>query len=307
MFEQLKGRYVFRIAAAYAVSAWVLLQILDVLIEPLNLPSTIITATLIVLVLGFPIALAIALWLKSDDDSSESLPETGATPRNLVETVLLALLAVGMVWLIARELASEDVSSAVGLPVVVLMDTYAPRGVYDEATVLRNRTNADVLSSELADLPAVLQKEAIGAIWERESQIVKQNPRFVVIHRSAFFHSMNQELGFGYPDQPEIFDATRWSRLYDIADNKLIAFLGYVAESVPDVRFIVYSRGTGGGWPDPTYQQNWVRKAVSRFDKLEGRIDTFAVPGGVESGSFRNPEASDIVRKLLLAHLVPEN
>lgn len=307
MFEQLKGRYVFRIAAAYAVSAWVLLQILDVLIEPLNLPSTIITATLIVLVLGFPIALAIALWLKSDDDSSESLPETGATPRNLVETVLLALLAVGMVWLIARELASEDVSSAVGLPVVVLMDTYAPRGVYDEATVLRNRTNADVLSSELADLPAVLQKEAIGAIWERESQIVKQNPRFVVIHRSAFFHSMNQELGFGYPDQPEIFDATRWSRLYDIADNKLIAFLGYVAESVPDVRFIVYSRGTGGGWPDPAYQQNWVRKAVSRFDKLEGRIDTFAVPGGVESGSFRNPEASDIVRKLLLAHLVPEN
>ena len=305
MLEQLKGRYVFRVAAAYAVSAWVVLQILDVLMEPLNLPANIIATTLIVLVVGFPIALALAHWLKSDNAPDESGPDNGVTPRNLVETVLLALLAIGMVWLIAREITSGEVPAAVGLPVVVLMDTYAPRGVYDEATVLRNRTNADVLSSELSGLPAVLQKEAIGAVWEREAQIVKQNPRFVVIHRSAFFHSMNQELGFGYADQPETYDQTRWSRLYDIADNKLIAFLGYVAESVPDVRFIVYSRGTGGGWPDSSYRQDWVRKAVNRFDKLEGRVDTFAVPGGVENGSFRNPEASEIVRKLLLTHLAP--
>lgn len=304
MFHHLKSRYVFRIAAGYAVSAWVVLQILDVLADPLNIPPTFITTALVILVLGLPVTLVIAQWLRSSDETVLDEPsDATATPGKLVETVLLALLAIGMVWLIAQELASSEAPAGDGPPVVVLMDTYAPRGVYDEETVLRNRTNADVLSRELADLPVVLQKEAIGAVWERESQIVKQQPRMVVIHRSAFFHSMNQELGFGYPGQEDIYDAERWGRLYDIADNKLVAFMGVVAETVPNAGFIVYSRGTGGGWTDPAYQQDWVRKAVSRFNALDGRIHTFAVPGGVESGSFTNPEASDIVREFILDDL----
>ena len=38
-FEELKRRNVFRVGAAYAVTAWVLLQVLDVVGEILELPA----------------------------------------------------------------------------------------------------------------------------------------------------------------------------------------------------------------------------------------------------------------------------
>jgi hypothetical protein len=180
----------------------VILQLLDVVSDPLHLPEVFFTATIILLVIGFPVALLLAWLFKigSYGEGAQTSPasaEISATStRSVAET---GLLAIGMVWLIAQDIASEqsrDKTSA-SLPIVVLLDTYAPRGVYDEDTVVRNGTNADVLSDELAGLPLVIQKETIGSVWDREDQIIKQNPDFIVIHRSAFFHSMNQELGFG--------------------------------------------------------------------------------------------------------------
>lgn len=291
-----------------------LLQVLDVVAEPLHLSGMVVRAAIVLLALGLPVTLALA-WLLNvgpDDTAVPSQPAAADTlpsqRRNVVETSLLALLAVGMVWLIAQDLASGDDNGrgAETLPVVVLMDTYAPRGVYDEQTVLRSGTNADVLSSKLAGLPVILQKEVIGAVWNRESQIVKQQPAVVVIHRSAFFHSMNQELGFGYTDEPDTWDREKAGRLYDIADNKLVAFLGYVAAALPDTRFIVYSRGTGGGWADADFRDAWIQAAENRFENLKGRIYAMPVPGGVAEGSFRKPEALDAVRELILAALAAD-
>ncbi len=312
LLEKLRRRNIFRVAAAYAVFSWVILQLLNVVAEPLNLPEFFVSTAIILLAIGLPIVMLLGWMLKLDaggtqstvgDSSSAGLVSSS---RHYIETTLLALLAIGMIWLITKDLNSSDTSDNRALPVVVLMDTYAPRGVYDDETVLRNGTNADVLSNELAGLPVLLQKEGVGAIWDRESQIVNQQPAFVVIHRSAFFHSMNQELGFGYGDNPETFNKEAWTRLYDIADNKLIAFLGYVAGSVPDTQFIVYSRGTGGGWTDADYRAAWTHRAENRFEALTDRIHTFAVPGGIETGSFKKPEASEIVRKLIFDGLSQE-
>ncbi len=300
-------------AAGYAVVVWVVLQLLDIVAAPLHLPELLVTTTIILLAAGFPVTLLL-FWLFRMDSAESEQPErressdapTSST-RSVAETGLLALLAIGMVWLITQDLLSNDTPGVARgeLPNVILMDTYAPRGVYDEATVLRNGTNADVLSVALSGLPAVLQKETIGAVWNREDQIVKQNPEVIVIHRSAFFHSMNQELGFGYGDTGDNFDEEKWQRLYDIADNKLVAFLGYVSASVPQTRFIVYSRGTGGGWSDKDFRDEWVVRAESRFQSLSGRIRTFAVPGGVADGSFRKPEAAALVTSLIMAELEP--
>lgn len=288
-----------------------LLQVLDVIAEPLQLPGLVIRATIILLALGLPVTLLLVWLLGIEPDEHQPSDETSIADaplsprRNLVETSLLALLAVGMVWLIAKDLTDDHNRHQRNseLPIVILMDTYAPRGVYDEETVLRSNTNADVLSTELADLPAILQKEAIGAVWNRESQIVKQNPAVVVIHRSAFFHSMNLEFGFGYPDEPDTWDREKMERLYDIADNKLVAFLGYVASELPHTRFIVYSRGTGGGWPAPEYRAAWIEAAENRFESLKGRIAALPIPGGSAEGSFKKQETVDAVRSLIIAAL----
>ena len=57
IIEELKQRKVFRVAAVYAVVAWGVLQVLDVIAEPLNLPAWFSTVTVLLLAGGFPIAL----------------------------------------------------------------------------------------------------------------------------------------------------------------------------------------------------------------------------------------------------------
>src|SRR5688572_21376238 len=61
-FAELKRRNVYRIAAAYAVGAWLLLQVVNNLAPILELPPWIARALLMFLVLGFPIAIVLG-WI----------------------------------------------------------------------------------------------------------------------------------------------------------------------------------------------------------------------------------------------------
>ena len=70
---ELKKRKVFRVAAAYAVVGWLLVQVVAVVLPALNLPPWTITFTTVLLLLGFPIALVLA-W------SFDIVRDRGATP-----------------------------------------------------------------------------------------------------------------------------------------------------------------------------------------------------------------------------------
>ena len=59
---ELKRRRVFQVAVAYAVVAWVMAQVVDVVNEPLNLPGWFDTAIIVALAVGFPIAIVLA-WI----------------------------------------------------------------------------------------------------------------------------------------------------------------------------------------------------------------------------------------------------
>ncbi|MDA1370382.1 MAG: hypothetical protein O2971_06430 [Proteobacteria bacterium] len=60
LLEELRRRKVFRTAAVYTVGAWVLVQVADILLPTFNAPLWINQAIIIVLLLGFPVALALA-------------------------------------------------------------------------------------------------------------------------------------------------------------------------------------------------------------------------------------------------------
>ncbi|MCJ7558581.1 MAG: tetratricopeptide repeat protein, partial [Gammaproteobacteria bacterium] len=62
--EELKRRKVIRVAIAYVVGAWVLMQVADATFEPLNLPQWSTTLVLWLLALGFPVALILAWALE---------------------------------------------------------------------------------------------------------------------------------------------------------------------------------------------------------------------------------------------------
>ena len=63
-FEELKRRKVVRVAIAYVVGSWLLMQVADATFEPLSLPQWSTTLVLWLLALGFPVALILAWALE---------------------------------------------------------------------------------------------------------------------------------------------------------------------------------------------------------------------------------------------------
>jgi hypothetical protein len=60
LLGELKRRKVFQVTAVYAVMAWLIIQIIDVINDPLNLPGWLDTVVIVLLVVGFPIAMVLA-------------------------------------------------------------------------------------------------------------------------------------------------------------------------------------------------------------------------------------------------------
>jgi TolB-like protein len=65
--SQLRERGVLRVAASYAVIAWLLLQIADVTFEPMGLPGWAMPSLIVAALLGFPVALLLAWFLELGD------------------------------------------------------------------------------------------------------------------------------------------------------------------------------------------------------------------------------------------------
>jgi adenylate cyclase len=86
LFAELKRRHIYRVAAAYAVVAWVLLQLVNNLIPALNLPNSAAALVLVLLGVGFPIALVFA-WIR------ELPPADGTAARATTGKLDWALMA----------------------------------------------------------------------------------------------------------------------------------------------------------------------------------------------------------------------
>jgi hypothetical protein len=106
IFEELKRRNVFRVAMAYLIIAWLLLQVADVMLDNFGAPGWVFKSIMLVLVLGFPLALLFA-WafeltpdgIKKEKDVDRSHSITPHTGRKLDYTII-ALLAVGLLYFV---------------------------------------------------------------------------------------------------------------------------------------------------------------------------------------------------------------
>ena len=102
LFSELKRRNVLRMAVLYVVAAWLIMQVAEVLIGLGVAPDSIGPATFKVLLIGFPIALAISwyyeitpegLKLEKNVDRGESI--THVTGRRM-DFIVIALLSAAL-------------------------------------------------------------------------------------------------------------------------------------------------------------------------------------------------------------------
>ena len=122
---ELKRRNVIRVALLYFVSAWLLLQLTDVLSSLLPVPEWTGSLVFLLLLIGLPPALVFA-WVyemtpeglkrEKDVDRSHSITTQTGKKINVVITVLLVLAIAGMVVdrLIPEKAAPPQVVEQVG-------------------------------------------------------------------------------------------------------------------------------------------------------------------------------------------------
>lgn len=102
LFEELKRRKVFRVAAVYAVVAWVLIQVADTVLPALQMPDWTVSFVTVLFILGFPIAIILA-WayestptgIKPDTivQAANGMPATSAQKVNYIILAIVLLVA----------------------------------------------------------------------------------------------------------------------------------------------------------------------------------------------------------------------
>jgi hypothetical protein len=213
------------------------------------------------------------------------------------------LWAVLLGWL-SLAASAADARTNVTDRVVVLMDTTAPKGIYDSDNQPRGRSNADELFNGLSGLdgilsPSTLHKEAIGLDWARDSFVVGIKPDLVIVHRSSFFHPVAAKTGLKYPPFVNAEDHKKFQNIYDAQDLRLRSFISLVGSAVPRCQFLVYSRGTDTNWLNPMFRSNWTATIESSITNLHGRIHTMVIPNQTNGahGTFRDARTMEEMKR----------
>src|SRR4051794_37113915 len=107
LFGELKRRNVYKVAVAYGVVGWLIMQVAATIVPALHLPESLTTAVVVVTLLGFPVALVIA-WafemtpegMKRTENVSphEPLPQWSKRKFSVVFASLALIAAALLGW-----------------------------------------------------------------------------------------------------------------------------------------------------------------------------------------------------------------
>jgi TolB-like protein/Tfp pilus assembly protein PilF len=117
LFAELRRRNVFRVAVAYAVTAWLLAQVADVAFDNFGTPEWVGKTVLFLLALGFPVAVFFA-WafeltpegIKKEKDVDRSQSITHETGRRM-NYLVIGVLAAAVAFLVFDKFLLRDVVS----------------------------------------------------------------------------------------------------------------------------------------------------------------------------------------------------
>src|SRR6266700_5976151 len=121
-FAELKRRNVYKVAVAYAIVGWLVMQIAATVVPALHLSDAITSAVVLLVILGFPIALIIA-WafeltpegLKRTEFADE-LPKKSVRSYAWIYVVVIAGAISVALFFFGRYSATSKQSGLTGLP-----------------------------------------------------------------------------------------------------------------------------------------------------------------------------------------------
>jgi len=137
LLDELKRRNVFRVGIAYVISAWVLLQFIDLVLENIQAPDWVMKVFMLALAIGFPLAVFFA-WafemtpegIKKEKDVDRSESITNQTGHKLDRSIIVVLLiaVVYFAWDNFAPAPSELKTTAETTQQVATVE-YAPKSI----------------------------------------------------------------------------------------------------------------------------------------------------------------------------------
>ncbi|MGH8191304.1 MAG: hypothetical protein ACREP2_07640, partial [Rhodanobacteraceae bacterium] len=116
--KELQRHHVFRVAVAYAVVGWLIIQVVAIIFPVLDFPAWLERVVVVLVLAGFPIALVLAWAFQAPRD--EEHPTQGMRRRSLrigiavgMAGVLVAVLAGGVWWWLVPPLRARPVRTEV--------------------------------------------------------------------------------------------------------------------------------------------------------------------------------------------------
>lgn len=294
LFDELKRRNVFKVAAAYLVTAWLLAQIADVVLEAIAAPALVMQVFLLALALGFPIAVIIA-WafeltpdgVKRERDVDRESSITRQTGRKL-DYSIIALLVVALGYFVWESRFKDD-------PTV--------SGAGQQASVAGDRTaknpgNEDISSPDksIAVLPFVNlssdpeQEFFSDGISEELLNVLAQFPDLRVAARTSSFQFKGDNRDIG-----EIADLLKVGHVLEGSVRKSGTQLRITAQLIDAASgFHLWSQTYDRELADVFAIQDEISAAIGEALKAKLALqgdDTEALPRVAEAGNTAAYEA----------------
>jgi TolB-like protein/Tfp pilus assembly protein PilF len=141
-FEELKRRKVYRVAIAYGVASWALAQGIAQVLPVFEIPNSRIRAVIVLLLIGFPVALVLAWLFDVTPQGIKTTPSAGSRSELRLNILLLAAIGVivsataGFFLFLPRASAHKIDKSIAVLPFESLSDEkehgYFADGIQDD-------------------------------------------------------------------------------------------------------------------------------------------------------------------------------
>src|SRR5262245_64794497 len=97
LFAELKRRNVYKVAVAYAVVAWLLMQIASQIFPFFDIPNWVVRLVVLLLVIGFPIALIIAWAFEATPEGIKSTEAADAAGQRSPGNDWIYIFLIGVV------------------------------------------------------------------------------------------------------------------------------------------------------------------------------------------------------------------
>jgi len=182
LFDELKRRNVIRVAVAYIVALWVLLQVADVVLENIGAPAWVMQAFMLALALGFPIVIIFSwafemtpegIKLEKDVERDKSITDHTASKLDRITVGLLVLVLI-----------------ILGVERLVFPDAPVPESAPAAAIEVTDKSIAVLAFQDLS--PAGDQEYFAEGISEELLNVLAQIPDLKVAGRTSSFAFKDQ-------------------------------------------------------------------------------------------------------------------